>query len=247
VSATLLRDQARRSRTNSLLKVTTMLKEQNGDLGTYLASDPKGKLVPKFFVEVADELKKEQETALSELAQLSKNVDHIKDIVAMQQSYARVAGVAEKVALQSLVEDALQINATPLSCNDITVTRQFHDVPVLTVDKHKVLQILINLVRNAIYALEERAQPEKQLTIHIAKDGGESVMVRVQDNGVGIPPENLTRIFSHGFTTRASGHGFGLHIGALNAKEMGGSLSAASDGAGKGAAFTLILPFSPPK
>jgi signal transduction histidine kinase len=247
VSATLLRDQARRSKTNSLLKVTTMLKEQNGDLGTYLASDPKGKLVPKFFVEVADELKKEQESALSELAQLSKNVDHIKDIVAMQQSYARVAGVVEKITLPSLVDDALQINATPLSRNDVVVIKQFADVPVLTVDKHKVLQILINLVRNAIYALEECTQSEKKLTFDIAKAGEDSVRVQVQDNGVGIPAENLTRIFSHGFTTRESGHGFGLHIGALNAKEMGGSLSAASDGAGKGATFTLILPFSPPK
>ena len=71
-------------------------------------------------------------------------------------------------------------------------------------------------------------------------------MVRVEDNGVGIPPENLTRIFSHGFTTRPHGHGFGLHIGALNAREMGGSLSVASEGTGCGATFTLILPMNSP-
>jgi signal transduction histidine kinase len=71
-------------------------------------------------------------------------------------------------------------------------------------------------------------------------------MIRVEDNGIGIPPENLTRIFSHGFTTRPDGHGFGLHIGAINAREMGGSLSVASEGTGRGATFTLILPMSPP-
>ena len=62
------------------------------------------------------------------------------------------------------------------------------------------------------------------------------------DNGIGIPPENLTRIFNHGFTTRKDGHGFGLHSGALAAKEMGGSLTVHSGGTGQGAAFTLELP-----
>jgi len=63
---------------------------------------------------------------------------------------------------------------------------------------------------------------------------------------VGIPPENLTRIFAHGFTTRPGGHGFGLHSGALAAKDLGGSLSAHSDGPGRGAIFTLDLPVKPP-
>jgi signal transduction histidine kinase len=66
----------------------------------------------------------------------------------------------------------------------------------------------------------------------------------VSDNGVGIASENLTRIFNHGFTTRKDGHGFGLHSGALAAREMGGALWAQSDGPGKGATFTLELPLS---
>jgi C4-dicarboxylate-specific signal transduction histidine kinase len=144
------------------------------------------------------------------------------------------------------VEDALQINAEALARHGITVIRQFEAVPLLMVDKQKVLQILINLVLNARYALEEGAQTEKRLVITIARTDKEGVMIRVEDNGIGIPPENLTRIFSHGFTTRPNGHGFGLHIGAINAREMGGSLSVASEGAGRGASFTLILPMSPP-
>jgi signal transduction histidine kinase len=67
----------------------------------------------------------------------------------------------------------------------------------------------------------------------------------VRDNGVGIAPENLTRIFGHGFTTKKDGHGFGLHSGALAAKEMNGSLTVHSDGVGQGAAFTLELPPAP--
>jgi signal transduction histidine kinase len=246
VSATLLRDQVRKSETHALLKAAELLKQKNGDLGAFLTSDPQGKLMPEFIIQIAGQLHKEQENISHELEQLTKNVDHIKDIVAMQQSYARVAGVVENVALASLVEDALQINAAALTRHGVTVIRQFEEVPLLMVDKHKVLQILINFIRNAKYALDECTQDEKRLIITIAKTDGECVMVRVKDNGIGIPPENLTRIFSHGFTTRPTGHGFGLHLGALNAREMGGSLSATSAGTGRGATFTLILPVHSP-
>jgi C4-dicarboxylate-specific signal transduction histidine kinase len=224
--------------------VSHLLQEKNGELGNYLTSDPKGKLIPQFFIEVAGELEAEQKKALTELEQLTKNIDHIKDIVAMQQSYARKSGVMEKVTLQSLVEDALQMSSGALTRHEIKIIRQFADVPAFMMDKHKVLQILINLIRNGRHALEASGQVEKRITITVAKDGDNAVMVRVEDNGVGIPEENLIRIFSHGFTTKPDGHGFGLHIGALNAKEMGGSLNAASEGVGRGAAFTLLLPFS---
>jgi signal transduction histidine kinase len=245
VSATLLRDQVRKSEVHTLLKAAELLKQKNGDPGAFLVSDPRGKLMPELIIQVAEQLQKEQENTALELEQLAKNVDHLKEIVAMQQSYARVAGVVEKVSLASLAEDALQINSAALTRHEVKVIRQFEEVPPLMIDKHKVLQILINLIRNAKYALDECTQDEKRLIITIAKSNGECLMVRVEDNGIGIPPENLTRVFSHGFTTRPSGHGFGLHLGALNAREMGGSLSAASEGAGRGATFTLILPLTP--
>jgi signal transduction histidine kinase len=72
------------------------------------------------------------------------------------------------------------------------------------------------------------------------------VKIWVSDNGIGILPENLTRIFNHGFTTRRNGHGFGLHSGALAAKELGGVLLAYSEGPGTGATFCLELPVQPP-
>jgi signal transduction histidine kinase len=246
VSATLLRDQVRKSETHSLLKAAELLKQRNGDMEAFLTSDSRGKLMPEFVIQIAGQLQKEQEKNSHELERLAKNVAHIKDIVAMQQSYARVAGVAEKAVLAGLVEDALQLNSASLTRHGVTVIRRFEEVPLLMVDKQKVLQILINLVLNAIYALDECNQTVKRLIITIAKKDKDCVMIRVEDNGIGIPTENLTRIFSHGFTTRPNGHGFGLHIGALNAREMGGSLSAASEGAGCGAIFTLILPMSPP-
>jgi len=117
--------------------------------------------------------------------------------------------------------------------------------PEIIVEKHKVLQILVNLIRNAKYACDESNRKEKRLTLQVSRHD-ERVVIAVADNGVGIRPENMTRIFNHGCTTRKKGHGFGLHSGAIAAKEMGGSLIAASDGDGKGATFTLELPLQPP-
>jgi C4-dicarboxylate-specific signal transduction histidine kinase len=118
------------------------------------------------------------------------------------------------------------------------------DLPEITVDQHKVLQILVNLIRNAKHACDESDRTDKRITVRAVKDNNR-IKISVIDNGVGIFPENLTRIFNYGFTTRKSGHGFGLHSGALLAKEIGGALAGHSDGPGTGAVFILELPLQP--
>ena len=139
------------------------------------------------------------------------------------------------------------MNAAALERHGIRVLRQFDaDVPPALVDRHKVLQILVNLLRNAKYAMDEQGPAEKRLEIRICRTANGQVAITVRDNGVGIASENLTRIFGHGFTTKKNGHGFGLHSGALAAKQMNGSLSVHSDGPGQGAAFTLELPIASP-
>jgi signal transduction histidine kinase len=161
----------------------------------------------------------------------------------MQQSYAKVSGVAESVGIAELVEDALRMNSAALQRHEITLVRDFQVKATITVERHKVLQILVNLIRNAKYACGEAGRLDKQITLQIAERTG-AIEVAVIDNGVGIPAENLTRIFGHGFTTRKDGHGFGLHSGALAAREIGGELGVRSDGPGRGATFTLRLPFT---
>jgi C4-dicarboxylate-specific signal transduction histidine kinase len=159
----------------------------------------------------------------------------------MQQSYAKVSGVTEIVQVRDLVEDTLRMNASALARHDVRISRDYEEVPALTIDKHKLLQILVNLVRNAKYACDESGRSDKQVTMRV-RNGNDRVTIAVIDNGIGIPAENMGRLFHHGFPTKRDGHGFGLHSGAPAAKELGGSLSAHSDGIGQGATFTLELP-----
>ena len=181
---------------------------------------------------------------LEELASLRENLEHIKDIVTMQQKFAKLCGVTEVVAVADLVEDSLRLNAGAFTRHGVTLRREFGDVVPITVDRHKVLQILINLIRNAKYACDDSGRSDKLIILRI-EHVSSGVRISVIDNGIGIPPENMVRLFTHGFTTRESGHGFGLHSAALAAQELGGSLRAESEGPGRGATFTLELPFGP--
>jgi len=245
VSATLLLDNAKRSNVAYLGKAIALLNEHAADLGAYLANDPKGKQLPVYLSRVSEQLTKEQQRTVAELESLRENIEHIKEIVAMQQNYATVCGVAETVRVADLVEDALRMNAGALARHEVALAREYTEVPAITVEKHKVLQVLVNVIRNAKYACDESGRKDKQIRLKISQRD-QCICIAVIDNGIGIPPENLTRIFNHGFTTRKDGHGFGLHSGALAAADLGGRLTAQSDGPGKGATFTLELPVQPP-
>ena len=246
VSFAVVSDRVRKSRISNLAKAAGLLQEHQDDLAAFLSSDPKGTQLPGYLINLAQHLTEEQAEILKELQSLSSNIEHIKEIVAMQQSYSKVSGVVESLPVVELVEDALRMNAAALARHEVQVVREYAETPPVSVERHKVLQILVNLIRNAKYALDEGGQPDKRLTLRVAKNGSDFVHVSVIDNGVGIPPDNLTRVFEHGFTTRKEGHGFGLHSGALAARELGGTLTVYSDGVGKGATFTLTLP-CPPK
>ena len=163
----------------------------------------------------------------------------------MQQAYATMVGVVEPLDPVELMEDSLRMNAGALVRHSVRVAREFEPVPRVLAEKAKVLQILVNLIRNAKYAADDGGRDDKVITLRIDFTAGGRIRFIVADNGVGIPAENLTRIFAHGFTTRVGGHGFGLHSSANAAKEMKGTLTVQSDGPGKGASFSLELPAAP--
>ena len=245
VSATVIAGQLQKSKSSSLSKLTHFLREHAGDLGNFISTDPKGKLVPGYLEMLDDQLPSERTLILHELRAFEANVQHVKDIVTMQQSVAK-GGTTEVVKPVDLMEDSLRINAAALSRHGIRVVREFQpDLPEFTLEKHKALQILVNFIRNAKQACQATDRPDKTISLRLTNGDG-SIHFAVTDNGIGIPVKNRQRLFEHGFTTKKDGHGFGLHSAALAIRELGGDIQVHSDGPGTGATFSLKLPLQPP-
>ena len=245
ISASLVADRVRQSKAGGLTRVAALLKSQGANLGEFISADERGKQIPDYLSSLGEQLVGDQKATLEEITSLRDNLEHIKETVTMQQTYAKLCGVTEVVNVNDLVEDSLRLNAGAFARHGVTLERDYGGPLPITVDKHKVLQILVNLVRNAKYACDESGRQDKLLTLRVeATETG--ARISIIDNGVGIAPDNMGRLFHHGFTTRQSGHGFGLHSGAVAAQELGGTLRAESAGLGHGAAFILELPRLPP-
>jgi PAS domain S-box-containing protein len=246
VSASMVSERIKRSKCTGLGRVAALFSDHAADLATFV-SGTQGKHLPAYLKELANELIAERDAAVAELTALRSNVEHVKEIVAMQQGYARLGGITDTVDVRVLVDDSLRMNEGAFSRHGVTIVRDFEDVPPVRVDRHKVLQILVNVIRNAKYACSDaKGEGERSVTVRV-RASSSAVLISIIDTGVGIPRENLDRIFSYGFTTRAEGHGFGLHSSALAARELGGTLQAASPGPGMGATFTLSLPLATPE
>ena len=246
VSAALVADHLAAFKIENIARAAGLMSEHAADLADYLAHDPKGRQLPDYLAQLALHLSSERTLLMKEMDFVRAKIDHIKEIVATQQNYGKVCGLTEQVNPRDLLEDALRFHASELEQHKVEVKREYDlGLPEIVVDKHKALQILLNLVSNAKLACVESGSKPKQVTLR-ATQGAGCVRVTMMDNGVGIPAAHLNKIFNHGFTTRKkTGHGFGLHSCALAAREMGGSLVARSDGPGTGATFTLELPLRP--
>jgi PAS domain S-box-containing protein len=242
VTAGSIKKHVRNSKISYLNDVVKLLEEHAGDLGRFMTSEEQGKKLPAFLAHLSKELIDEQTRYLEALEALTKHIQHMAEIIQLQQSHSKTKGLISPTSIKELVDDAIQINGESITRNNVKVKRNIVDIPKLMLDRHKVMQILTNLVSNAIHAMSTNTHGEKNLSIsaEISKPG--HLKIQVCDNGIGIPEENLTRIFEHGFTTKAKGHGFGLHSTALSVKELNGSITVHSDGPGKGAVFTVELP-----
>jgi signal transduction histidine kinase len=241
VSANLVGQKVRGSKAAGLSKAVALMHEHEDDLGDFLTSDARGKALPAYLDKLAVALAAERESLDEELQRLTSGVEHIKEIVSAQQSLAGISRIIESVNINDVVDDALRMSGVQTQ-NDLTVVWGPPAVPLVSVDRHRVLLILLNLITNATQATKTNADRPRELRVQVGVTAGHAVSITVADNGIGISQENLKRIFVHGFTTHADGHGFGLHSSALAAKEMGGTLSVKTGGDGAGAAFTLDVP-----
>jgi PAS domain S-box-containing protein len=243
VSATLVVEGLRKLRIPGLVKVVELLDEHTAELGAFLAEDPRGQQLPAYLRALSEQMGTQQSSLIEEMRALDQSIEHIQSIIRMQQRHARVIETVEAVSVPQLIDEALRLHAVSFERLGIRIEREYASVPDVVIDRHKLLQILVNLLSNARHALQESDRSDRRLGIRIqlAPDHAH-LRVEVSDNGVGIAPENLARMFHQGFTTKKAGHGFGLHISALAAREMKARLSCDSAGPGQGATFTIELP-----
>lgn len=247
VSATLVADRLRRFRLDHVTRTAELITSHRDDLAEYLTQDPQGQQVPAFLDRTARHLAEEQTFMVHELEQLTGKVEHIKAIVQTQQNYAGVFGVIETVDIATIIDDAIKLNAASIDRHKVSISRDYETGILVSLDKQKLVQILVNIIKNAKDAVREKGVGERQVSVRVGIVDDNKLRIEIVDTGEGIPRENLTRIFSHGFTTKQDGHGFGLHSSANATKEMGGSLQAFSDGPGLGARFVVELPYQQAK
>jgi NO-binding membrane sensor protein with MHYT domain/signal transduction histidine kinase len=240
VSASLLQSQLRDSRVGNVHRIAEMLSAQGEGVGKFLENDERGRQMPAYLAQLGENLSAENQRLQAEAEAISAHVGHIRNIVAAQQTYARRGGVTETIDLAEMLDSAIAIHFAEMT--DVTVKREYEPLAPLTLDRHKLIQILGNLLSNARHALKNRSDGERRLTLCVRRQDCGMVAIEVQDSGVGISVDVLDRLFEFGFTTKKDGHGFGLHTSAILAKELAGDLSAFSDGPGRGARFILRLP-----
>jgi PAS domain S-box-containing protein len=225
----------------SLIKANELLKENLNDIPTFFTNDPKGKLLPQYYIQLGEVMNTDYMTLAFEVAELQKSIGLIKDVINSQQMHARGGEFKEEIFITDVIESTIAMQNSALVRHDIFVIRKFSNTHIVMAQKAKLIHVLLNLIKNAKEAMISKTADRKELTIETGKEG-DHAFIKISDNGLGVAKENLTKIFNHGFTTKKEGHGFGLHYCANAITEMGGKISIDSPGLNQGATFKILLP-----
>lgn len=242
-SATIISDKIKNSKISNLADVAHLIKDHEGDISNFISSTPQGQRLPGYIIKLAEAWNGDKELMVTEMASVEGGIRHIKEIISKQNLLGSALGRTEVLQITDLIEDALMLNKPLYQKSDINIIREFNNTKEVEVDRVKLLQIVTNLVKNGIESITEQNPETKKLILRTQEKDGNYFVIQIVDNGVGISKDNMNKIFSLGFTTKKNGHGFGLHSGAISAQEMGAQFFVESEGPGKGATFSLVLPY----
>jgi len=240
VSVSVINDNVRKSKVSSVARVAALMKEHAAAFSA-AGAGPKVERLPEYLALLSDSLAEEQRQVESELSNLLEKVQHIKNIISAQQNYTRRVCFREAIDVHSLIDDLLSMHQAAIVQNRVTVERDFAPLPKITIEKSKLLQVLDNLIKNALESMAATSRESHLLRITSKSVDGE-LAISVADSGHGITEERLKCIFRFGFTTKTNGNGFGLHSAAIAMNEMAGAIRVHSPGADQGATFTITLP-----
>ena len=171
--------------------------------------------------------------ALDELDRVERRISHLLRF-AKEEDYQ-----FDNVNLATIVDSALTQLRAKLDAAKVSVARNYIGGPTVHADKEKLKQVFANVLDNAIDALDSVAEG-RRIDLFI-ENGGKRAVVRLRDNGCGIPPEKIDRIFNPFFTTKDKGTGLGMAISRKIVEAHEGSIDVVSE-PGRGSEFAIALP-----
>ena len=226
----------------SLKKLDHLLQSQADNLQGFYRDDPRSEKIPGLISAITESAISQIADVHCELKEIANNADHISAVISGQRENSKSGNQLEPVSIDSLVDQSLAACKVHFQKHSIDVDKDIEsNLPLIPTDRHQVIQILANLLKNACEAVSEANISNPKINVNVKKHR-DSLRVEVIDNGIGIDTEKMSHIFERGFTTKSSGCGFGLHSCVAIAEELGGSLSASSDGALQGSTFAFTLP-----
>lgn len=248
VGLSLIEESFNQSIIKKIISVFHMLEDNQNNLNQFLTTDQKGKLILPYLISVLKDLESEYKNNHNEINNLTTHLNHIREIIDMQQNISGKTVLIESISIKDIIETALKMSTHKSGNKTISIIQSYETHDSFHTDKSKLLQILVNLIQNAKDAIFLNSKPnDKKIHIKVKKQNNDMLKLYISDSGIGVAPEDKVKIFSFGFTKKEGGHGYGLHASALFAKELGGSLELESEGVGKGATFILSLPFQTPE
>lgn len=244
VSIEIIDQVSHRSKAGPFIQRLSELIDENKDnFSDFVTHNEQGKKLPQILAKTLELIEKNQRKLGIEAEKLQDKIRHVIEIVRTQQAYAKGQGFRESIVLHEAVEDALRLQANFLETSGVRVVRDYDDPLLIHVPKVKLMQVIVNLIKNAAESFENMPDNgERGIWVRTCRKPGGWAVLEILDNGKGIDPVRLDEIFSYGFSTKSKGHGFGLHFCANAMTEMGGRISVDSEGLGKGATFVLEFP-----
>lgn len=240
-SFSLVHEKLMKTKLSGLNELAKILKQEE-NLAAYFSQPEKAENISNYISQLAELWQTDKAFLLKEMILLNQSIEHINHIIIAQQSFGKTLGFVEKLKISEIIQDALMLTKNVAESHEIIIDKSYHFDTPISVDRVKLLQIITNIIKNSIDALSESNVTPKKVIIRTEQLEDNLIQISISDNGIGIAPDSLLQIFSHGFTTKKTGHGFGLHMSALSIKELGGTLIAESEGLGKGATFIMTLP-----
>ncbi len=200
----------------------------------------------QYFNAVIASLRENGDLMLADCAFIKKGLDHIMEIISLQQKYAGIRGFETREDVNELLKDSMEMMKDSLQKRNIHLEFDLIPSAPVFVNRNKLIQVFINIIKNAYEAIDA-APPENTKKISIAtllekKEETAYIQIIISDTGIGVPPDAADKVFRFNYSTKERGTGFGLHDAANYITAQDGMIRLHSEGIGKGASIIIWLP-----